>query len=133
MVPPVLELQLDAETPGEFLEFLKLDLYQDEIFVFTPTGDVIQLPKGATPLDFAFAVHTQVGAHCSGAKINGRIAPLSRELKNSETVEILTNPNARPSRDWLSHVHTGRARHKIRQWLRSEERTSAIRFGTRNS
>jgi GTP pyrophosphokinase len=125
----VLELQLDAETPGEFLEFLKLDLYQDEIFVFTPTGDVIQLPKGATPLDFAFAVHTQVGAHCAGAKINGRIAPLSRELKNSETVEILTNPNARPSRDWLAHVRTGRARHKIRQWLRQEERTSAIRLG----
>jgi GTP pyrophosphokinase len=125
----VLELQMDAETPGEFLEFLKLDLYQDEIFVFTPTGDVIQLPKGATPIDFAFAVHTQVGARCAGAKVNGRIAPLSRELKNSETVEILTNPNARPSRDWLAHVRTGRARHKIRQWLRQEERTSAIRLG----
>lgn len=125
----VLELQLDAETPGEFLEFLKLDLYQDEIFVFTPTGDVIQLPKGATPLDFAFSVHTQVGAHCAGAKVNGRIAPLSRELKNSETVEILTNPNAKPSRDWLSHVRTGRARHKIRQMLRLEERSSAMRLG----
>jgi guanosine-3',5'-bis(diphosphate) 3'-pyrophosphohydrolase len=125
----VLELQLDAETPGEFLEFLKLDLYQDEIFVFTPTGDVIQLPKGATPLDFAYAVHTQVGSHCAGAKVNGRIAPLSRELKNSETVEILTNPNARPSRDWLAHVRTGRARHKIRQWLRHEEQTSAVRLG----
>jgi len=125
----VLELQLDAETPGEFLEFLKRDLYQDEIFVFTPTGDVIQLPKGATPLDFAFAVHTQVGAHCSGAKVNGRIAPLSRELKNSETVEILTNPNAKPSRDWLSHVRTTRARHKIRQMLRLEERSSAMRLG----
>ncbi len=125
----VLELQLDAETPGEFLEFLKLDLYQDEIFVFTPTGDVIQLPKGATPIDFAFAVHTQVGARCSGAKVNGRIAQLSKELKNSETVEILTNPNARPSRDWLAHVRTGRARHKIRQYLRSEERSSAIRLG----
>ena len=125
----VLELQLDAETPGEFLEFLKLDLYQDEIFVFTPTGDVIQLPKGATPLDFAFAVHTQVGAHCAGAKINGRIAPLARELKNSETVEILTNPNAKPSRDWLAHVRTGRARHKIRQMLRLEEQSSAMRLG----
>jgi GTP pyrophosphokinase len=125
----VLELQLDAETPGEFLEFLKLDLYQDEIFVFTPTGDVIQLPKGATPLDFAFAVHTQVGAHCAGAKVNGRIAPLSRELKNSETVEVLTNPNAKPSRDWLAHVRTGRARHKIRQMLRLEERSSAMRLG----
>jgi len=125
----VLELQLDAETPGEFLEFLKLDLYQDEIFVFTPTGDVIQLPKGATPIDFAFAVHTQVGARCAGAKINGRIAPLSRELKNSETIEILTNPNAKPSRDWLAHVRTGRARHKIRQSLRLEERSSAMRLG----
>lgn len=125
----VLELQLDAETPGEFLEFLKLDLYQDEIFVFTPTGDVIQLPRGATPLDFAFAVHSQVGARCAGAKVNGRIAPLSRELKNSETVEILTNPNARPSRDWLAHVRTGKARHKIRQLLRLEERSSAIRLG----
>ncbi len=125
----VLELQMDAETPGEFLEFLKLDLYQDEIFVFTPTGDVIQLPKGATPLDFAYAVHTQVGSHTAGAKVNGRIAPLSRELKNSETVEILTNPNARPSRDWLAHVRTGRARHKIRQWLRHEEQTSAVRLG----
>ncbi|HEY0930313.1 MAG TPA: bifunctional (p)ppGpp synthetase/guanosine-3',5'-bis(diphosphate) 3'-pyrophosphohydrolase [Gemmatimonas sp.] len=125
----VLELQLDAETPGEFLEFLKLDLYQDEIFVFTPTGDVIQLPKGATPLDFAFAVHSQVGARCAGAKVNGRIAPLSRELKNSETVEILTNPNAKPSRDWLSHVRTGKARHKIRQLLRLEERSSAMRLG----
>jgi GTP diphosphokinase / guanosine-3',5'-bis(diphosphate) 3'-diphosphatase len=111
----VLELQLDAETPQQFLEFLKLDLYQDEIFVFTPTGDVIQLPKGATPIDFAFAVHTEVGLHCQGAKLNGRIAPLSRELKNSETVEILTSPNAKPSRDWLAHVRTGRARHKEQQ------------------
>lgn len=125
----VLELQMDAETPGEFLEFLKLDLYQDEIFVFTPTGDVIRLPKGATPIDFAYAVHTQVGARCSGAKVNGRITPLSRELRNSETVEILTSANARPSRDWLAHVRTGRARHKIRQWLRQEEQSSASRLG----
>src|SRR3954454_12195823 len=87
----VLELQMDAKTPDEFLEFLKLDLYQDEIFVFTPTGDVIQLPKGATPIDFAFAVHTEVGLHCSGAKVNNRIAPLSRPLRNSETVEIITS------------------------------------------
>jgi GTP pyrophosphokinase len=125
----VLELQLDAKTPDEFLEFLKLDLYQDEIFVFTPTGDVIQLPKGATPLDFAFAVHTEVGLHCQGAKINGRIAPLSRELKNSETVEILTSPLAKPSRDWLAHVRTGRARHKVRQWLRHEEHKTSAKLG----
>jgi GTP pyrophosphokinase len=125
----VLELQLDAKTPDEFLEFLKLDLYQDEIFVFTPTGDVIQLPKGATPIDFAFAVHTEVGSHCQGAKVNGKIAPLSRALKNSETVEILTAPTARPSRDWLAHVRTGRARHKIRQWLKHEEHATSTKLG----
>src|SRR5437764_11906744 len=79
----ILELQLDAKTPDEFLEFLKLDLYQDEIFVFSPKGDVIQLPKGATPIDFAFAVHSEVGFRCAGARINGRIAPLSRPLRNS--------------------------------------------------
>jgi guanosine-3',5'-bis(diphosphate) 3'-pyrophosphohydrolase len=125
----ILELQLDAKTPDEFLEFLKLDLYADEIFVFTPNGDVIQLPKGATAIDFAFAVHSEVGLRCAGAKINGRIAPLSRELRNSEQVEIITSPNARPSRDWLAHVRTGRARHKIRQWLRHEEHSSSMKLG----
>jgi GTP diphosphokinase / guanosine-3',5'-bis(diphosphate) 3'-diphosphatase len=125
----VLELQLDAETPDQFLEFLKLDLYQDEIFVFTPNGDVHQLPRGATPIDFAFAVHTEVGLHTQGAKVNGRIVPLSRELKNSETVQIIRSPNARPSRDWLAHVRTGRARHRIRQWLRHEEASTSIRIG----
>jgi len=125
----VLELQLDAKTPDEFLEFLKLDLYQDEIFVFTPTGDVIQLPKGATPIDFAFAVHTEVGLHACGAKINGKQSTLARELKNSDTVEIATSPTARPSRDWLSHVRTGRARHKIRQRLRVDEHTTSSKLG----
>ncbi|HJQ21215.1 MAG TPA: bifunctional (p)ppGpp synthetase/guanosine-3',5'-bis(diphosphate) 3'-pyrophosphohydrolase [Gemmatimonadaceae bacterium] len=125
----ILELQLDAKTPDEFLEFLKLDLYADEIFVFTPTGDVIQLPKGATPIDFAFAVHTEIGLHCSGAKINGRIAPLSRPLRNSETVEIITSATAKPTRDWLAHVRTGRARHKIRQVLKREEHQSAQKIG----
>jgi GTP diphosphokinase / guanosine-3',5'-bis(diphosphate) 3'-diphosphatase len=125
----VLELQMDAKTPDEFLEFLKLDLYADEIFVFTPTGDVIQLPKGATPIDFAFAVHTEVGLHCAGARVNGRIAPLSRALRNSETVEIITSTTARPTRDWLSHVRTGRARHKIRQVLKREAQTSAEKLG----
>ena len=125
----VLEWQLDARNPQEFLESLKLDLYEDEIFVFTPTGDVQQLPKGATAIDFAFAVHTEVGQHCHGAKINGKIAPLSRQLKNSETIEILTSPLAKPSRDWLSHVRTGRARHKIRQWLRQEEQATSEKLG----
>ncbi len=125
----VIELQMDAKTPDEFLEFLKLDLYQDEIFVFTPTGDVIQLPKGATPLDFAFAVHTEVGLHCGGARVNGRIAPLSRPLRNSETVEIITSTTAKPTRDWLAHVRTGRARHKIRQVLKREAQSSAEKLG----
>jgi GTP pyrophosphokinase len=125
----VLELQMDAKTPDEFLEFLKLDLYQDEIFVFTPTGDVIQLPKGATPLDFAFAVHTEIGLHTAGAKVNGRIAPLSRPLRNSETVEIITSATAKPTRDWLAHVRTGRARHKIRQILKRDAQSSAEKLG----
>ncbi len=125
----ILELQLDAKTPDEFLEFLKLDLYQDEIFVFTPTGHVIQLPKGATPIDFAFAVHTEIGLHCAGARVNGRIAPLSRPLRNSETVEIITSNAARPTRDWLAHVRTGRARHKIRQVLKREAQQSATKLG----
>ena len=125
----LLELQQDVHTQEEFLEFLKLDLYQDEIFVFTPEGDVKQLPKGATAIDFAFHVHTEVGLHCQGAKINGRIAPLHREIKNGDTVEILTSTHARPSRDWLSHVRTGRARQKIKQWVRHEEETVSIGLG----
>ena len=125
----VLEFQLDTKSPDEFLEFLKLDLYQDEIFVFTPTGDVVQLPKGATPIDFAFAVHTAVGLRCQGAKVNGKITPLSRPLKNSETIEILTSPSAKPSRDWLAHVRTSRARAKIRQQLRQEEQVTSQKLG----
>ena len=125
----LLDHQQEAVTPDEFIEFLRIDLYQDEIFVFTPHGDVKQLPKGATPIDFAFAVHTEVGTHCQGAKINGRIAPLHRALKNGDTVEILTSPNARPSRDWLAHVRTGRARQKLRQWVKQEEYDSSLALG----
>src|SRR2546423_1012188 len=125
----LIELQQDAHTPEEFLEFLKVDLYQDEIFVFTPRGDVKRLPKGATPIDFAFAVHTEVGEHCQGARINGRIAPLHRPLKNGDTVEVITSPQAKPSRDWLAHVQTGRARHKIRQWIRQEEHERSLELG----
>jgi guanosine-3',5'-bis(diphosphate) 3'-pyrophosphohydrolase len=125
----LMELQQDAHSPEEFLEFLKVDLYQDEIFVFTPRGDVKRLPRGATPIDLAFIVHTEVGLRCQGARINGRIAPLHRELRNGDTVEILTGPNARPSRDWLSHVHTARARHKIKQWIRHEEERTSQTLG----
>jgi guanosine-3',5'-bis(diphosphate) 3'-pyrophosphohydrolase len=125
----LLELQQDTHSPEEFLEFLKVDLYQDEIFVFTPQGDVKRLPKGATAIDFAFHVHTEVGTRCQGSKINGRIAPLHRELKNGDTVEILTSTQAKPSRDWLSHVRTGRARSKIKQWVRQEEETVSSQLG----
>jgi GTP pyrophosphokinase len=125
----LLELQQDTHSPEEFLEFLKINLYQDEIFVFTPQGDVKRLPKGATPIDFAFTVHTEVGLKTQGAKVNGRIAPLHRELKNGDTVEILTAPGARPSRDWLAHVRTGRARQKIKQWVRYEEETVSLALG----
>ena len=125
----LIELQQDAHSPEEFLEFLKIDLYQDEIFVFTPRGDVKRLPKGATPIDFAFAVHTEVGQHCQGARINGRIAPLHRPLKNGDTVEILTSAQAKPSRDWLAHIHTARARHKIRQWTKQEEHAQSLSIG----
>ncbi len=125
----LLELQQESHSAEEFLEFLKVDLYHDEIFVFTPQGDVKQLPKGATAIDFAFHVHTDVGLHTSGAKVNGRIAPLHRELRNGDTVEIFTSPQARPSRDWLSHVRTGRARSKIKQWIRQEEETVSHQMG----
>ena len=125
----LIELQQDAHSPEEFLEFLKVDLYQDEIFVFTPRGDVKRLPTNATPLDFAFAVHTEVGEHCQGARVNGRLAPLHRPLKNGDTVEILTHPHAHPSRDWVSHVRTARARHKIRQWVKQEEHDRSVALG----
>jgi GTP pyrophosphokinase len=125
----LIELQQDAHTPEEFLEFLKIDLYQDEIFVFTPRGDVKRLPKSATPLDFAFMVHTEVGQHCNGARVNGRIAPLHRPLRNGDTIEVLTSPQAKPSRDWLAHVQTGRARQKIRQWIKQEEQERSVTLG----
>ncbi|HSH44420.1 MAG TPA: bifunctional (p)ppGpp synthetase/guanosine-3',5'-bis(diphosphate) 3'-pyrophosphohydrolase, partial [Longimicrobiales bacterium] len=125
----VLEWQQETREPEEFMEFLRIDLFQDEIFVFTPKGDVKQLPKGATPIDFAFAVHTEVGHHCAGAKINGRISPLSRELKNGDTVEISTDARQKPSRDWLAFVKTARARQKIRQFIKQEESAASVVLG----
>ena len=125
----VLEWQGETKEPEEFMEFLRIDLYQDEIFVFTPAGDVMQLPKGATPIDFAFVVHTEVGYRCAGARVNGRIAPLTRELKSGDTVEIITNPKQTPSLDWLNFVRTARARGKIRHWIRQEEQNTAIQIG----
>jgi GTP diphosphokinase / guanosine-3',5'-bis(diphosphate) 3'-diphosphatase len=125
----VLEWQQEASEPEEFMEFLKMDLFLGEIFVFTPKGEVKQLPTGATPIDFAFAVHTEVGFQCAGAKVNGRIAPLSRELRNGDTVEILTSSRKSPSRDWLAFVKTSRARQRIRQWIRQQEHTESVKLG----
>ncbi len=125
----VLEWQQEAGEPEDFMEFLRMDLFQGEIFVFTPKGEVKRLPEGASPIDFAFSVHTEVGLRCAGAKVNGRIAPLSRELRNGDSVEIVTNPRQRPNRDWLGFVKTSRARQNIRQWVRREEYDQALRLG----
>ena len=125
----VLEWQKDTSEPEEFMEFLRMDLFQGEVFVFTPKGDVKPLPQGATPIDFAYSVHTEVGHRCAGARVNGRIAPLSRELRNGDTVEVITDPRQRPNRDWLAFVKTSRARGRIRRWIRREEHESALRLG----
>ena len=125
----VLEWQKDTDEPEEFMEFLKMDLFQGEIFIFTPKGDVKPLPLGATPIDFAYSVHTEVGQRCAGARVNGRIAPLSRELKSGDTVEIITDARQRPNRDWLGFVKTSRARGRIKQWIRKEEHQSALKLG----
>jgi GTP pyrophosphokinase len=119
------------DDPDEFLDNLKLDLYQDEVFVLTPGGDVKELPKGATPVDFAYAVHTEVGHRCVGAKVNGRLVPLSTKLDSGDIVEILTSNagDAGPSRDWQKYVRTGKARTKIKQWFQRERRDTALVVG----
>ncbi len=114
---------------SEFMEFLKISLYQDEVFVFTPKGDLMRLPKGATPLDLAYAVHTEVGHHCSGAKANGRIVPLRYELRSGDTIEIITSAAAHPGQDWINVVKTSSARAKIRKWLKERQREDSIPLG----
>ena len=120
----MLEWQTEMKDPHEFMEALKIDLFEEEVFVFTPKGDVRSLKRGATPLDFAYAIHTEVGNHCVGAKVNGNIVPLAHELDMGDRVEILTNKNARPSRDWLNIVKTSSARSKIRSYLAKTTRES---------
>ncbi|MCB2201504.1 bifunctional (p)ppGpp synthetase/guanosine-3',5'-bis(diphosphate) 3'-pyrophosphohydrolase [bacterium] len=114
----ILEWQKDTTNPSEFLEYLKIDLYSEDIFVFTPNGRLVHLPRGATPLDFAFQIHTEVGIHCAGAKINGRLQPLSTRLNSGDRVEIITNPNRTPSHDWLKMVASSTARTRIKRWLK---------------
>ncbi|WP_199839794.1 MULTISPECIES: bifunctional (p)ppGpp synthetase/guanosine-3',5'-bis(diphosphate) 3'-pyrophosphohydrolase [unclassified Streptomyces] len=127
----LLDWQKETADPGEFLESLRFDLASNEVFVFTPKGDVIALPAGATPVDFAFAVHTEVGYRTIGARVNGRLVPLESTLENGDTVEVFTSKaeNAGPSRDWLGFVKSPRARNKIRAWFSKERREEAIEQG----
>jgi len=126
----LMESQKELRDPTEFLESVKIDLFGDEVYVFTPQGDVKALPKGACPIDFAYAVHSSIGDHCSGARVNGMIVPLRYQLRNGDTIEIITNPNQKPNKDWLKLVKTARARTKIRYLLRTEQRDKAVALGT---
>jgi len=128
-VREILELQKDLTNSDDFLELLKVDLFEDDIFVYTPRGDLKHLPKGSTPLDFAFAIHSDVGFHCTGAKIDGRFMPLTTPLKSGQIVEILTAPHQHPSVDWLKIVKTGRAKTKIKRWLAEKGFNQAVQLG----
>jgi len=125
----LMDWQRDLKDPTEFLDSVKFELFSDEVYVFTPNGDVLELPRGACPVDFAFAVHTNVGMHCAGAKVNGRIVPLRYELRNGDTCEVITNKQQRPNKDWLEFVKTSRARTKIRAVVRELERERAVVIG----
>ena len=126
----LMESHKDLRDPTEFLESVKIDLFGDEVYVFTPGGDVKALPKGSCPIDFAYAVHSSIGDHCSGARVNGMIVPLRYQLRNGDTIEIITSPNQKPNKDWLKLVKTARARTKIRWLLRQEHRDKAVLLGT---
>jgi GTP diphosphokinase / guanosine-3',5'-bis(diphosphate) 3'-diphosphatase len=125
----LMEWQQDLKDPKEFLDTVKVDLFTDEVFVFTPKGDVKSLPRGATPVDFAFAIHSDVGSRCVGAKVSGKIVPLRYKLKNGDTVEVLTSPNAHPSKDWLTFVKTSRAQQKIRAFIKQQQREKSLQLG----
>jgi GTP diphosphokinase / guanosine-3',5'-bis(diphosphate) 3'-diphosphatase len=127
----LLEVQQEVRDPQEFLQNLKIDLYPEEVYIFTPKGEVRSLPRGATAVDFAYTIHTDVGNQCVGARINGRMVPLRTRLQNGDIVEIVTQSGHKPSRDWLAFVATSRARSKIKHVLQSEERTRSIELGRR--
>ncbi|HVT43158.1 MAG TPA: bifunctional (p)ppGpp synthetase/guanosine-3',5'-bis(diphosphate) 3'-pyrophosphohydrolase [Thermoanaerobaculia bacterium] len=125
----LVEWQNDIKDPRVFMNSLKIDLYPDEVYTFTPKGDVFAFPRGATPLDFAYRVHTDVGNRCVGARVNGKLVPLRTTIRNGDIVEILTGPNQTPSREWINLVVTSRARHKIRHWLNTEQKHRSIELG----
>jgi GTP pyrophosphokinase len=125
----LLEWQRDLKDSAEFLETVKVDLFPNEVYVFTPKGAVKQFPRGATPVDFAYAIHSDVGNHCVGAKVNGKIVSLKYEFRSGDTVEIMTSPNQKPSKDWLKFAKTSRAKTRIRQWFKTEEWEKSIILG----
>lgn len=125
----LVESQQEVADPSEFIETVRGDLFQDEVYVFTPRGDVKTFPRGATPIDFAYAIHSEVGDHCHGARVNGSLVPLRSLLHNGDVVEVVTSAQQRPSKDWLESAVTGRARSKIRAYLREEERKHSLKLG----
>jgi GTP pyrophosphokinase len=127
----LLEVQQEVRDPQEFLQNLKIDLYPEEVYLFTPKGEVRSLPRGATAVDFAYMVHTDVGNQCVGARVNGKMVPLRTRLQNGDIVEIVTQSGHKPSRDWLAFVVTSRARSKIKHVLQAEERTRSVELGRR--
>ncbi len=128
-IQSLVENQENIRDPDEFLENVRIDLFPDEVYVFSPRGDIKTVPKGATPVDFAYIIHTEVGNQCAGAKVNGRIVPLQYELKTGDTVEIITSKKQHPSKDWLNFVKTVRARSRIRQWIKIQEKERSITLG----
>src|SRR6202020_790283 len=128
-VRQLVEWQREMSDPNEFLSTLKIDLYPEEVYTFTPKGKVVVLPKDATPIDFAYSIHTEVGNTCVGAKVNGRIVPLRAKLRNGDIVEVVTQNGHTPSRDWLTFVKSSRARNKIKHWLNEHQRERAIEMG----
>ena len=126
---PLVDTTNETDDSEDFLESLKLDLYPKDVYAFTPMGKVIQLPRGSMPLDFAYAIHSEVGDTCTGAKINGRIATLKTEIQNGDVLEILTTSNSKPSRDWLNYVVTSKARNRIRHWIADQQRAESIEIG----
>ncbi|MDQ2920775.1 MAG: bifunctional (p)ppGpp synthetase/guanosine-3',5'-bis(diphosphate) 3'-pyrophosphohydrolase [Acidobacteriota bacterium] len=125
----LVEWTQEVKDSRDFLDSLKLDLYPKDVYAFTPMGKVIQLPRGATPVDFAYMIHSEVGNTCTGARINSRIVPLRSQIQNGDVVEILTSPNSHPSRDWLNFIVTSRARNRVRHWVSEQQRTESIDIG----
>jgi GTP pyrophosphokinase len=125
----LMEWQQEIKDPSEFMSTVKVDLFSEEVYVFTPKGEVKELQRGSTPVDFAYLIHSEIGEHCVGARVNGRIVPLRYRLKNGDTVEIMTSPTQRPNKDWLGFVKTSKARNRINGYLRKEQRRRAVEMG----